>query len=261
LHALDTDQPIIFFHNEHREYQLISDFVIGCDGYNGVSRKAIPADLLDLHETIYPDGWLCVLSTTPPLKNVIYAHHQRGFALASQRSAMLSRYYIQVPSHTHLKDWSDDRFWYELKSRFPDSLTNMIITGPIIEKSIALLRSSIAQQVRYNRLFLIGDAAHILPSTGAKGLNLVVSDAFHLARALTDYYQHQATRMLDDYNEQALHRVHYCMKTAAYLTKLLHRFNNQDGFNLNFQRERLKQLKASPRKQALLAIQYAGFTN
>ncbi len=177
--------------------KLSCDFIAGCDGFHGVSRKAIPHTVLHEFEKVYPFGWLGILSQTPPLPDIIYANHPRGFALASARSPMLSRYYIQVSLDTKIQDWPDDRFWTELKARYPRDLAEAIVTGPSIEKSIAPLRSYVAEPMRHGRLFLAGDAAHVVPPTGAKGLNLAVSDVFYLARALAAFYSRGSTSLLD----------------------------------------------------------------
>ena len=178
-----SDRPYVKFTHGGEAMRLTCDFIAGCDGFHGVSRKAIPPSVLREFEKVYPFGWLGILSQTPPLSDIIYANHPRGFALASARSPILSRYYIQVSLDTKIEDWSDDRFWTELKARYPRELAEAIVTGPSIEKSIAPLRSYVAEPMRHGHLFLAGDAAHVVPPTGAKGLNLAVSDVFYLARA------------------------------------------------------------------------------
>lgn len=234
------------------------DFIAGCDGFHGVSRAAIPRDVLREFEKIYPFGWLGILSRTPPLPDITYANHPRGFALASARNPMLSRYYIQVPLGTRVEDWSDDRFWAELKARFPPELADAIVTGPSIEKSIAPLRSYVAEPMRHGRLFLAGDAAHIVPPTGAKGLNLAVSDVYYLARALTAYYQKGSAALLDQYSATALRRVWASVRVSWYLTMLLHRFPDASAFDQRAQEYELEYLKSSHHAQVALAEQYAG---
>jgi len=198
------------------------------------------------------------MSETPPIEDIIYAQHERGFALASQRSPMLSRYYIQCPSDTNLADWPDNRFWSELKARFPKSIADMIVTGPSIEKSIAPLRSFVAEPMRYGQLFLAGDAAHIVPPTGAKGLNLAVSDVFYLHRALEAFYKCKATEHLDSYSKVALHRVWSAERLSWWLTKLLHIFPDQQGFDTRINQNDFDHLCSSEKAQAALAEQYVG---
>lgn len=189
-----ADRPQVAFNLRGKPMRVECDFIAGCDGFHGVSRKAMPPGVLREFEKAYPFGWLGILSETPPLPDIIYANHPRGFALASMRSPMLSRYYLQVPLETTIEEWSDKRFWTELKARFPREIAETIVTGPSIEKSIAPLRSFVVEPMRHGRLFLAGDAAHIVPPTGAKGLNLAVSDVFYLARALDAYYNNSTLR-------------------------------------------------------------------
>ena len=219
-----SNRPQVRFLHSGQETVLECDFIAGCDGFHGVSRAAVPATVKREFEKVYPFGWLGVLARTPPLPDITYANHPRGFALASARSANLSRYYIQVPLDTKVEDWPDERFWAELKARFPDELAGSIVTGPSIEKTIAPLRSFVAEPMRYGRLFLAGDAAHIVPPTGAKGLNLAVSDVFYLSRALAAYYGQSSTALLDSYSDMALRRVWSSVRISWYLTNLLHRF-------------------------------------
>ena len=176
IYDVDSDSPHVNYEKDGEKLRLDCDYVAGCDGFHGVSRQTIPKDVLKTYENVYPFGWLGILSETPPLSDIMYANHARGFALASMRNPMLSRYYIQCGLDTNIDDWSDDRFWEELKSRFPEEVAEQIVTGPSIEKSIAPLRSFVAEPMSYGRLYLAGDAAHIVPPTGAKGLNLAVSD-------------------------------------------------------------------------------------
>jgi p-hydroxybenzoate 3-monooxygenase len=209
-------------------------------------------------EKVYPFGWLGVLSPTPPLPDIVYANHPRGFALASARSPTLSRYYIQVPLDTTVEDWPDERFWAELKARFPRELADAIVTGPAIEKSIAPLRSYVAEPMRHGRLFLAGDAAHIVPPTGAKGLNLAVSDVTYLARTLAAFYANGATSLLDTYSDTALRRVWSSVRVSWYLTTLLHRFPGASEFDQRAQEFELEYLRSSYHAQVALAEQYAG---
>jgi p-hydroxybenzoate 3-monooxygenase len=250
--------PHVLFKHNGMDLRLDCDYIAGCDGFHGVSRKSIPASHLREFEKAYPFGWLGILSRTAPLPDVTYANHPRGFALASMRSATLSRYYVQVPLQDKVQDWSDDRFWSELTARFPAELANAIQTGPSIEKSIAPLRSYVAEPMSFGRLFLCGDAAHIVPPTGAKGLNLAVSDVFYLARALAARYHQGDHRLIDGYSAMALRRVWSSVRTSWYLTNLLHRFPNATAFDQRAQETELDYLKASPLAQASLAEQYAG---
>jgi p-hydroxybenzoate 3-monooxygenase len=234
------------------------DFIAGCDGFHGVTRQSMPRGVLMEYEKIYPFGWLGILSETPPLREIAYCHSPRGFGLASQRSPMLSRYYIQVPLDTKIEDWPDARFWEEIKARFPRDWADAIVTGPSIEKSIAPLRSYVAEPMSHGRLYLAGDAAHIVPPTGAKGLNLAVSDVYYLSRALAEYYRTGSTTLLDAYSETALHRVWASVRVSWYLTTLLHRFPDASAFDQRAQEYELEYLESSAHAQAALAEQYAG---
>jgi len=253
-----SDCPHVTFTHGGEAMQLSCDFIAGCDGFHGVSRKAFPPTVPHEFEKVYPFGWLGVLSQTPPLPDITYANHPRGFALASARSPNLSRYYIQVSLDTKIEDWSDDRFWTELKARYPRELAEAIVTGPSIEKSIAPLRSYVAEPMRHGRLFLAGDAAHVVPPTGAKGLNLAVSDVFSLARALGAFYSQGATGLLDSYSDMALRRVWSSVRISWYLTTLLHRFPGATDFDQRAQEYELEYLNSSHHAQVALAEQYAG---
>jgi p-hydroxybenzoate 3-monooxygenase len=258
LHELTGDRPWISFEKDGKAERLESDFVAGCDGYHGVSRTSLPNELLRTFERAYPFGWLGVMSETPPLGDIMYAQHRSGFALASQRNAMLSRYYIQCDLATKLEDWPDDRFWEELKRRFPPDIARRIVTGPSIEKSIAPLRSFVAEPMSYGRLFLAGDSAHIVPPTGAKGLNLAVSDVFYLHRGLAAQIRRNDGRYLDRYSETALRRVWGAERLSWQLTKLLHVFPEDDDFTRRVNLNEFDHLQASTTAQAALAEQYVG---
>ena len=257
-HAVDTDKPWVSFVKDGQEQRIDCDFIAGCDGSYGVSRKAIPADVLRTFEKVYPFGWLGIMSETPPLAEVIYANHPRGFALASQRNPMLSRYYIQCDLDASITDWPDDRFWSELKKRFPPDIANTIVTGPSIEKSIAPLRSFVAEPMSYGRLYLAGDAAHIVPPTGAKGLNLAISDVYYLSHALSAFYRDTDMHGLDNYSDTALRRVWGAVRVSWYLTNLLHRFPRQSEFDLRMQENELDFLANSEAALRSLAEQYVG---
>ncbi len=258
LDQLLSDRPVVRFRQSGAPTVLACDFVAGCDGSHGVCWSAIPVNARREFKKDYPFGWLGVLSRTPPLPDIVYANHPRGFALASARGPNLSRYYIQVPLDTKIDDWPDDRFWTELKSRYPTDLARDIATGPSIEKSIAPLRSFVSEPMRYGRLFLAGDAAHVVPPTGAKGLNLAVSDAFYLSRALRAFYQQNSTSLLDSYSDMALRRVWSSVRISWYLTTLLHRFPDSSDFDQRAQEYELEYLKTSHHAQIALAEQYAG---
>ena len=219
---------------------------------------AIPTSVLKTYEKGYPFGWLGIMSETPPYPDMVYCYHSRGFALASMRNPMLSRYYIQCDLETKIEDWPDERFWSEFKARCPPDMAEAIVTGPSIEKSIAPLRSFVAEPMRYGRLFLAGDAAHIVPPTGAKGLNLAVSDVFYLSRALTEAYRTGKTHYLDCYTDMALRRVWSSARMSWWMTMLLHRFPDETPFEAQMRFNQFDYLHASEHAQASLAEQYAG---
>ncbi len=225
LHGIDGDRPWVTFRRGGAEGRLDCDFIAGCDGFHGVSRGAIPPARLETWERVYPFGWLGVLSETPPVSpELIYAGHERGFALCSMRSAALSRYYLQVPTGTDPGDWPDQRFWDELRARLPEAAATALVTGPSIEKSVAPLRSFVAGPMRHGRLFLAGDAAHIVPPTGAKGLNLAGSDIHYLSAALIAWYGTGDAGGLEGYSERAMARVWQAQRFSWWMTRLLHRF-------------------------------------
>ena len=255
---VDTARPHVLFKHGGEAKRLDCDFIAGCDGFHGVARSTIPKGALREYEKLYPFGWLGVLSATPPLPDIVYCHSARGFALASQRNPMLSRYYIQVPLDTDIDDWPDERFWQEIKARYPRELADAIVTGPSIEKSIAPLRSYVAAPMRHGRLFLAGDAAHIVPPTGAKGLNLAVSDVYYLARALVEHYRSGSMAALDAYSATALRRVWASVRISWYLTTLLHRFPDASDFDQRAQEYELEYLQSSHHAQVALAEQYVG---
>ncbi|MGB0629078.1 MAG: 4-hydroxybenzoate 3-monooxygenase [Alphaproteobacteria bacterium] len=257
-HDLTTDAPYVTYTKNGNEHRIDCDFVAGCDGFHGVSRQSIPADVLRIYEKSYPFGWLAIMSETPPLHDIIYANHERGFALASQRNEMLSRYYIQCDLSDSVNDWPDDRFWEELKARYPKDIADQIVTGPSIEKSIAPLRSFVAEPMRHGRFFLAGDAAHIVPPTGAKGLNLAFSDVFYLSRALTEHFNSNSDRYLDSYSEMALRRIWNAERLSWHLTCLLHKFPDDDPFDQRTREDELMYLSKSEKAMAALSEQYAG---
>jgi p-hydroxybenzoate 3-monooxygenase len=259
LGDLETSRPSVAFVRDGRPYRIDCDFVAGCDGFHGVSRAAIPAEKLATYERVYPFGWLGILSETPPVDaELIYASHERGFALCSMRNPALSRYYVQCPLDTRVEDWPDSRFWDELRARLPESASARLVAGPSIEKSIAPLRSFVAEPLRYGSLFLAGDAGHIVPPTGAKGLNLAISDVSLLARALDVFYRTGSRRELEAYSDAALRRVWRAVRFSWWMTSLLHRFPDGGAFNRKLQMAELELLAGSATAQGLFAEDYVG---
>lgn len=258
LGGLTSQRPFVTCKVDGEATRIECDFIAGCDGFHGVSRGSIPREIRREFEKLYPFGWLGILAETPPLADIIYCNHPRGFALASMRNPRLSRYYIQVPLDTRVEDWPDERFWGELKTRYPREVADAIVTGASIEKSIAPLRSFVSEPMSYGRLFLAGDAAHIVPPTGAKGLNLAVSDVFYLARALRGYYELGSSTLLEGYSDTALRRVWSSVRISWYLTTLLHRFPQASEFDQRAQEHELEYLRSSYHAQVALAEQYAG---
>lgn len=257
-HDLDRDAPCVTYHHGGTEHRIDCDFVAGCDGFHGVSRQSIPSEILREHERVYPFGWLGVLSRTPPVDHeLIYANHPRGFALCSMRNENLSRYYLQAPVDDPLEKWSDQAFWDELRHRIPEDAADSLITGPSIEKSIAPLRSFVAEPMKWGRLFLVGDAAHIVPPTGAKGLNLAVSDVHYLSEALIENYGGD-TSGTACYSETALARVWKSVRFSWWMTNMLHRYPNQTSFDQRIQEAELEYLESSIAAQTTLAENYIG---
>ncbi|MBD3678861.1 MAG: 4-hydroxybenzoate 3-monooxygenase [Rhodobacteraceae bacterium] len=258
-HGLDTDAPYVTYVKDGTEHRIDCDFVAGCDGFHGVSRKSIPASVLREYESVYPFGWLGILSETPPVSDeLIYANHERGFALCSMRNANLSRYYVQAPVDDPIEKWTDEAFWDELKRRIPEDAADRIVTGPSIEKSLAPLRSFVAEPMRWGRLFLVGDAAHIVPPTGAKGLNLAVSDVHYLYHGLVQHYQDKDDSGIDTYSQKALARVWKSERFSWSMTKMLHRFPDQSAFDQRMQEAELAYLESSTAAQTALAENYIG---
>jgi p-hydroxybenzoate 3-monooxygenase len=258
LHELTSSHPHVTCEKDGQKLRIVCDYVAGCDGSHGVSRLSIPSSLSRTYEKAYPFGWLGIMSETPPYQDICYCYHSRGFALASQRSPMLSRYYIQCDLDAKLEDWPDERFWQEFLARCPPSMAAEIVTGPSIEKSIAPLRSFVAEPMRHGRLFLAGDAAHIVPPTGAKGLNLAVSDVFYLSRGLIETCKTGRTKYLDSYSETALRRVWGAARMSWSLTMLLHRFPDELPFEQKARENQFDYLVSSEHAQASLAEQYVG---
>lgn len=236
IHDAKSDSPSVTFEKEGEKCRIECDFIAGCDGFHGISRQSIPRDVIREYESIWPFGWLGLLADTPPVNpELIYAHHERGFALCSQRSLTRSRYYLQVPLSERVESWSDEHFWGELKRRLPDDLATKLVTGHSLEKSIAPLRSYVVEPMQYGRLFLVGDAAHIVPPTGAKGLNLAASDVNYLWRILMQYYQHGRSDLLATYSRLALNRVWKGERFSWFMTHLLHDFQTKSDFERKMQ--------------------------
>jgi len=258
-HDVNSDAPYLTYRKDGEAHRIDCQFIAGCDGYHGVSRTAIPDDVLKNYQRNYPFGWLGVLSDTPPVSHeLIYANHERGFALCSQRSITRSRYYIQCYSDEDPNEWPDDRFWHELKRRLPGDAADALITAPSIEKSVAPLRSFVAEPLRYGRLFLAGDAAHIVPPTGAKGLNLAASDIYFLSRGLIAYFKKADESGLAAYSEKALRRIWKAERFSWWMTMLLHRFPDDSPFDHRIQRAELDYLFSSKAALTALAENYVG---
>ena len=258
-HGMKTDTPYVTFEKEGESWRLDCDYIAGCDGFHGVARQSIPSDVLKVFERVYPFGWLGVLADTPPVNDeLVYAKHERGFALCSQRSATRSRYYLQVPAKEKVEDWSDQRFWDELKTRLPKALAERLITGPSIEKSIAPLRSFVVEPMQFGRMFLVGDAAHIVPPTGAKGLNLAASDVSTLFNILLKVYGEGRTDLLERYSEVCLRRVWKAERFSWWMTSMLHRFPDSDGFSQRIADSELAYFVDSRAGRTTIAENYVG---
>lgn len=256
---IDTDSPFITFLHGGKMNRLDCDFIAGCDGFHGPSRQAIPEKARTEHEKTYPFGWLGILSETPPVDDeLIYANSPRGFALCSMRNPNLSRYYVQCALSDSPEDWPDDKVWDELKRRVPEEVAERLVTGPSIEKSIAPLRSFVCAPMRWGRLFLCGDAAHIVPPTGAKGLNTAASDVHYLYRALVRHYHDRDDDGLERYSDTALARIWKTQRFSWWMTNLLHRFPDQSGFDLHVQQAELAVLSENEAAQTALAESYVG---
>jgi p-hydroxybenzoate 3-monooxygenase len=259
LEGLDGDNPVVRWRQAGVAKELQCDFVAACDGYHGVGRSSIPADVLRTFERVYPFGWLGILADVPPADHeLIYANHERGFALASMRSPTRSRYYVQCGLDENLDDWSDDRFWEELCLRLGPDAGGRVVRGPSFEKSIAPLRSFVAEPMRWGRLFLAGDAAHIVPPTGAKGMNLAVSDVVFLAEGLVDHYRGGSDAGLEGYSARALARVWKAERFSWWFTSVTHRFPDMDGFARRIQAAEIDYIRGSEAAQRVLAENYVG---
>ena len=259
IHDADSDAPWLTYMQGDTEHRLDCDYIAGCDGFHGVSRQTIPQTVRNEYEKVYPFGWLGILSETPPVHDeLIYASSDAGFALCSMRNANLSRYYIQCGMDDHPDNWSDDAFWEALKHRIPDAHAQALVTGPSIEKSIAPLRSFVCEPMCWGRLFLCGDAAHIVPPTGAKGLNTAASDVHYLSQALIGHYAGNGDEGIAQYSQTALARVWKAERFSWWMTSLLHQFPGQTTFDMRMQQAEVAFLSDNAHAQAVLAQNYVG---
>jgi len=251
--------PKVEFEYQGKDFQIQCDFIAGCDGYHGVCRASVPEDKIKTFEKVYPFGWLGVLADVPPVADeLIYVQSERGFALCSMRSETRSRYYLQVPLTDHVEDWSDEKFWDELKNRLDPESREKLVTGPSIEKSIAPLRSFVTEPMRFGKLFLAGDAAHIVPPTGAKGLNLAASDIAYLSSALIEYYAEGSEQGINEYSEKCLQRVWKAERFSWWMTHLLHRFETESEFDHKIKQAELSYVLGSIAGKTTLAENYVG---
>ncbi len=256
----DTDHPVVRYEKDGQTHEVTCDFIAGCDGFHGVCRASVPRDAITEYEKVYPFGWLGVLADVPPVSThaIVYANSERGFGLCSMRSLTRSRYYVQCPIDDKVEAWSDDRFWDELRRRLDPEMAERMVTGPSIEKSIAPLRSFVAEPMRFGRLFLAGDAAHIVPPTGAKGLNLAASDVKYLSSAFVDHYIEKSNAGIDNYSQRALARVWRAERFSWWLTSLMHQFPDTAGFGQKVQEAELDYLVNSEALSRSLAENYVG---
>jgi p-hydroxybenzoate 3-monooxygenase len=263
LHGFDGTKPVVRYMSQGQPQELSCDFIAGCDGFHGASRASVPASALTQHERVYPFGWLGVLSRTPPVAHeLIYSNHERGFALCSMRSHNLSRYYVQCSLQDQVEQWSDEAFWDELRVRLDPAAAQALVTGPSIEKSIAPLRSFVTEPMRFGRLFLAGDAAHIVPPTGAKGLNLAASDVHYLSSALIEHYRQGSGHGIEHYSARCLARVWKASRFSWWFTSLMHRFPQSElsggAMGYRLQQAELEYLAQSEAAQTVMAENYVG---
>jgi p-hydroxybenzoate 3-monooxygenase len=259
LHEFDGSSPKVRYRKDGQAHQIECDYIAGCDGFHGVSRASVPKGAIHEYEKVYPFGWLGLLADVPPVfHELIYAHTERGFALCSMRSPTRSRYYVQVPLEEKVENWSDGAFWNELRSRLDPEARERLVTGPSLEKSIAPLRSFVAEPMRFGSLFLAGDAAHIVPPTGAKGLNLAASDVKYLASALTEHYREHSSVGLEHYSDRALRRIWKAERFSWWFTMLMHKFPGTGEFDRKVQEAELDYLVHSNAASTALAENYVG---
>jgi p-hydroxybenzoate 3-monooxygenase len=257
--GFDGDRPFVTYSKDGVSRRIDCDFIAGCDGYHGVCRESVPASAIRTYEQVYPFGWLGILADVPPVSaELIYSCHEKGFALCTMRSTTRSRYYVQVGADDHVDAWPDERFWAELKSRLDGETAAAIVTGPSIEKSIAPLRSFVAEPMRFGRLFLAGDAAHIVPPTGAKGLNLAASDVRYLVDAILEHYEEKSDAGFGAYSERALKRIWKAERFSWWMTSILHRFPETGEFGRKIQLAELDYLVGSAAASTALAENYVG---
>jgi p-hydroxybenzoate 3-monooxygenase len=258
-HDFDTDHPRVTYVKDGVTHEIACDFIAGCDGFHGISRASVKPSAIEAFERVYPFGWLGILSETPPVSHeLIYSNHARGFALCTMRSMRRSRYYVQCSLDDHIDKWPDDRFWDELKRRLDQKAVDNLVTGPSIEKSIAPLRSFVAEPMRFGRMFLAGDAAHIVPPTGAKGLNLAASDVHYLSHALREYYDEKSSAGIDDYSRKALSRVWKAVRFSWWMTSILHKFPDTEAIGARIQLAELDYLVNSKAATTSLSENYVG---
>ncbi|WP_339426206.1 4-hydroxybenzoate 3-monooxygenase [Pseudomonas proteolytica] len=258
-HDLKGERPWLTFEHQGQQVRVDCDYIAGCDGFHGVARQSIPSDVLKTFERVYPFGWLGILADTPPVHDeLVYAKHPRGFALCSMRSSSRSRYYLQVPAQESIDAWSDQRFWDELKARLPTDLAAQLVTGPSIEKSIAPLRSFVVEPMQYGRLFLLGYAAHIVPPTGAKGLNLAASDVSTLFTILCKVYREGRVELLEKYSQICLRRIWKAERFSWWMTSMLHQFPEADGFSQRIAQSELEYFVESEAGRKTIAENYVG---
>ncbi|MBU0585312.1 MAG: 4-hydroxybenzoate 3-monooxygenase [Alphaproteobacteria bacterium] len=259
LHDFDSDHPHVTYQKDGSGHRIDCDFIVGCDGGHGVSRASVPENAITTYERIYPFGWLGILADVPPASDeLIYANHTRGFALCSMRSHTRSRYYVQCGLDEKAEAWTDDRFWDELRRRLPQEVADAVVTGPSFEKSIAPLRSFVAEPLRFGRLFLAGDSGHIVPPTGAKGLNLAASDVHYMFAGLSEHYLEKSSAGLDAYSTRALTRVWKAVRFSWSMTMLLHRFPEHGDFDRKIQEAELDYLSDSVAASTVMAENYVG---
>ena len=258
-HDFNTNQPWVSYKKDGVQHRVDCDFIAGCDGFHGVSRASVPDQAIEIYEKVYPFGWLGILADVPPVSHeLIYANHPQGFALCSMRSMTRSRYYVQCSLEDKVEEWSDDRFWDELRFRLPPDAADQVTTGPSIEKSIAPLRSFVSEPLRFGTMFICGDAAHIVPPTGAKGLNLAASDVFYLFNAIQEYYEENSESGLEAYSKKVLSRVWKAVRFSWWMTTVMHRFPDTGTFGQKIQEAELHYLTSSTPATQSLAKNYVG---